>query len=109
MKIQITLFHKDNKYKPMSTILEVESMEYYEEHKAELQKKAMLNIGHQRYLTPQEIIKNGFTNVKVREYDIDKIKAQQEFQHKVNLIKYLERKRKEKEQKAWQVKPFVIQ
>ena len=61
MKIQITLFHKDNKYKPMSTILEVESMEYYEEHKAELQKKAMLNIGHQRYLTPQEIIKNGFT------------------------------------------------
>ena len=100
MKMQITLFHKDNKYKPMSTILEVESMEYYEEHKAELQKKAMLNIGQQRYLTPQEIIKNGIKKVKVREYDIEKKKAKQEFQNKVNLIKYLERKRKEKEQKA---------
>ena len=100
MKIQITLFHKDNKYKPMSTILEVESMEYYEEHKAELQKKAMLNIAHNRKTTPQELLKQGYTKVKVREYDIKKIKAQQEYQHKVNLIKYIERKRKENEQKA---------
>lgn len=41
MKLQVTLFHKDNKYKPMSTIVEVESMDYYNSHKAEIQKKAM--------------------------------------------------------------------
>lgn len=97
MKIQVTLYHKDNTYKPMSTLIEVESMEYYEQHKAELQKKALQNIGHQRYLTPSEIISRGFTKVKVREYDTEKIKAQQEYQHKVNLIKYMERKRKEKQ------------
>ena len=109
MKIQITFFQKDNKYKPVSTLLEVESMEYYEQHKAETQTRALLNIAHNRKTTPQELLKQGYTKIKVREYDLEKIKAQQEYQHKVNLIKYIERKRKENEQKAWQPKPFVIQ
>ena len=100
MKIQITFFQKDNKYKPVSTLLEVESMEYYEQHKAETQKRALLNIAHQRKTTPKELIDQGYTKIKVREYDIEKIKAQQEYQHKVNLIKYIERKRKEKNTKA---------
>lgn len=109
MKLQVTVFHNENKYKPMSTIVEIESMEYYKEHKQEVQKRALENIGHQRYLTPNEIIKSGYTKVKVREYDKEKIQEQQELQHKINLIKYYERKRQEKEQKAWQQKPFVIQ
>ena len=54
MKIQITFFQKDNKYKPVSTLLEVESMEYYEQHKAETQRRALLNIAHNRKTTPQE-------------------------------------------------------
>ena len=95
MKLQVTLFQKEGKYKPMSTVLEVKSMEYYKTHKKEVQRKALENIGHQRYLTVQEIIQRGYTQVKVREYDIDKIQAQQELQHKVNIIKYLERRRKE--------------
>ena len=100
MKIQITFFQKDNKYKPVSTLLEVESMEYYEQHKAETQRRALLNIAHQRKTTPKELINQGYTKIKVREYDIEKIKAQQEYQHKVNLIKYIERKRKEKNTEA---------
>lgn len=96
MKLQVTVFHNEGKYKPMSTILEVESMQEYENNKSEIQKRALLNIGHYRHLTPQEIIKNGYTKIKVREYDLEKIKAQQEQQHKVNLIKYIERKRKER-------------
>ena len=87
MKIQVTFFHNEGKYKPVSTIIEVESMEQYEQHKAEQQKRALLNIAHYRYTTPNDLIKEGYTKVKVREYDIDKIKAQQEFQHKVNLLK----------------------
>lgn len=51
MKIQITFFQKDNKYKPVSTLLEVESMEYYEQHKAETQRRALLNIAHNRKTT----------------------------------------------------------
>lgn len=96
MKLQVTFFHNENKYKPMSTILEIENMQEYNNNKAEIQKKALLTIGHYRHQTPQEIIKNGYTKVKIREYDIEKIKAQQEQQHRVNLLKYIERKRKER-------------
>ena len=96
MKLQVTFFHNEGKYKPISTILEIENMQEYNDNKAEIQKKALLTIGHYRHQTPQEIIKNGYTKVKVREYDIEKIKAQQEQQHRVNLIKYVERKRKER-------------
>lgn len=96
MKLQVTFFHNEGKYKPMSTILEIENMQEYNNNKAEIQKKALLTIGHYRHQTPQEIIKNGYTKVKIREYDIEKIKAQQEQQHRVNLLKYIERKRKER-------------
>ena len=108
IKIQLTFFQKENKYKPISTLLDVESMDYYTSHKVELQKRALLNIAHQRKTTPQELLKQGYTKIKVREYDLEKIKAQQEYQHKVNLIKYIERKRKENEQKAWQSQANVL-
>lgn len=95
MKLQVTLFDKNGRYKPMSTLVEIESMEYYGNHKAEVQKKAILNICHSRHTTWKDLQAQGFTGVKVREYDIEKIKAQKELQHKINLIKYIERKRKE--------------
>ena len=100
MKIQVTFFQKENKYKPISIVLDVESMNYYTSHKVELQRRALLNIAHQRKTTPKELINQGYIKIKVREYDKEKIKEQQEYQHKVNLIKYIERKRKENEQKA---------
>ena len=53
MKLQVTLFDKNKKYKPMSTIVEIESMEYYEQNKGEVQKRALLNIAHQRKTLPQ--------------------------------------------------------
>lgn len=108
IKIQLTFFQKENKYKPISTLLEVESMDYYTSHKVELQRRALLNIAHQRKTTPKELIDQGYTKIKVREYDIEKIKEQQECQHKVNLIKYIERKRKEKNIKAWQSQTNVL-
>lgn len=96
MKLQVTFFHNEGKYKPVSTIIEVESIEQYEQYKAQEQKKALMNIAHYKYTTPQDLIREGYTKVKIREYDIDKIKEQQEFQHKVNLLKYYARKRAEK-------------
>ena len=96
MKLQVTFFHNEGKYKPVSTIIEVESIEQYEQHKAQEQKKALMNIAHYKYTTPQDLIREGYTKVKIREYDIDKIKKQQDFQHRVNLLKYYARKRAEK-------------
>ena len=37
MKLQVTFFHNEGKYKPVSTIIEVESIEQYEQHKAQEQ------------------------------------------------------------------------
>ena len=96
MKLQVTLFDKNKKYKPMSTIVEIESMEYYEQNKGEVQKRALLNIAHQRRTLPQDIMKQGFTQIKVREYNIEKIKEQQEYKHRLNLIKKIAREREEK-------------
>lgn len=102
MKLQVTLFDKNKKYKPMSTIVEIESMEYYEQNKGEVQKRALLNIAHQRRTLPQEIMKQGFTQIKVREYNIEKIKEQQEYKHRLNLIKKIAREREEKKtSKEW--------
>lgn len=99
MKLQITFFHNEGKYKPVSTIIEVESIEQYEQHKAQEQRKALMNIAHYKHTTPQDLIRQGYTKVKTREYDVDKIKEQQDFQHRVNLLKYYVRKRAEKKNK----------
>ncbi|MGN0992925.1 MAG: hypothetical protein ACI4PE_03300 [Bacilli bacterium] len=98
IELQITLFDKNKKYKPMSTIVKIESIDYYNTHKAEVQKRAIENIAHQRKMLPSEIIKAGYTQVKTRVYDKEKIKEQQELQHKINLIKYIERKREERKE-----------
>lgn len=94
MKLQVTFFHNEGNYKPVSTVVEIESMEYYNQHKAEVQKRAIENIAHYRRMLPSELIKQGYTRVKVREYDLEKIKAQQEYQHRVNLIKKMYEERK---------------
>ena len=95
IKLQITFFQKENKYKPISTILEIDSLKYYENHKAEIQKRALMNIAHNRKTTPNVLIQQGYTKIKTREYNIEEIKKQQEFKHRVNLLKYIDKKRKE--------------
>lgn len=96
MKLQVTFFHKEGTYKPVSTIVEIESIEYYNQHTAEVQKRAIENIAHYRKMLPSELIKQGYTKVKVREYDLEKIKAQQEYQHKLNLIKKMYKEREQR-------------
>ena len=92
MKLQVTLFSSTGKYKPMSTIIEVESMEDYNNKKAEYQKKAILNICHQRKTDWSNLKRDGFTQVKVREYDLEKI-AQQK---KIEQIKRMYEQRQSK-------------
>ena len=76
MKLQVTLFATNGKYRPISTLINVESMEDYNEHKREYQKKAILNICHNRRTTWEELQKDSYTKIKVREYDKDKISLQ---------------------------------
>ena len=76
IKLQITLFCESGKYKPISTIVNIESMEYYKENKKQVQQKAIENICHKHYTSWSNLKNNGFTKVKVREYDLEKIERE---------------------------------
>lgn len=73
IKMQLTIFDKEGHYKPISTIVEVESVEYYKENKRKVQSIAIQNICHSRCISFKELQKQGYTVIKAREYDKEKI------------------------------------
>lgn len=95
LKMQITLFDKDNHYKPLSTLIEVKSIEDYKEHKQEYNKKAIVNISAKRYLSPSELKKMGFTQLKAREYTEERIARDR----KLNELKRIYEQRKQRQAK----------
>lgn len=74
--LQFTLFSATGNYKPMSTLLEVESVRYYNEHTKEVQEKAIKKICIKRNTTPQDLKRYGYTKIKVRVYDKEKIEQE---------------------------------
>ena len=64
MKVQITFFDEKNKFKPIARVVECESLEDYQQHKALYQKQAMLSICHTCRILPSEFIRQGYTKVK---------------------------------------------
>lgn len=85
MKIQFTLFSKSGKYKPMSTLLEVESIEEYKAHSLEYKTKAIQKICNQRYMGKADLKKYEYTIIKVRVYD--PVKIEQEKKERYEQIK----------------------
>lgn len=68
--IQITLFSTTGKYKPVSTLLEVESVAWYKEHARECKEKAIKRICLQRNWTIKDLTNFGYTSLKVRNYTL---------------------------------------
>lgn len=68
--IQITLFDVNGKYKPVSTLIEVESVAWYKEHEKECRQKAIQKICLQRNWTGKELLKLGYKRIKVRNYTL---------------------------------------
>lgn len=76
IRLQVTLFDTNNKYKPISTIVNVESVEYYKQHQQQTRQKAIEKICAKRYTTPKQLAKDGYNQIKVRVYqEQGKIKA----------------------------------
>ena len=73
IKMQVTLFDKENKYRPISTLIDVESVDDYNTNKKEYLQKAITKIAAKRYLSITELKKQGFTQVKAREYTIERL------------------------------------
>ena len=94
MRLQVTLFAKNGKYKPISTVIEIKDFEDYENNKIYYQTKAIANICHNRHTTWQQLKSDTFTIVKVREYNIQKIKEDKKKTEKEKLIEKLHKKYK---------------
>lgn len=71
LNLQVILFSTTGKYKPMSTVIKVENLKDYQEHKKEWQQKAILNICHYRKTLPYVLQQQGYTILKVRKYNQD--------------------------------------
>ena len=69
MKIQITLFHKDKKYKPIATTIDADSLEDFKQNQTEYVRKAITKIAIQRYQTPKDLTNAGYTLYKYRIYN----------------------------------------
>lgn len=68
--LQFTLFDVTGKFKPISTLVKVESIKWFKEHKEEIQTKAIQQICNQRRLTGKELAKLGYKKLKVRNYTL---------------------------------------
>lgn len=68
--LQFTLFDVTGKYKPISTLVKVESIKWFKEHQEEIKTKAIQQICNQRRLTGKELVKLGYTKLKIRNYDL---------------------------------------
>lgn len=76
MKFQITLFCTTGKYRPISTLVEAESIEEFNANFAKYKKQALSNICAQRYKDGKNLFESGYTQMKWRIYDKEERKKQ---------------------------------
>lgn len=74
--IQVTLFDKNGRYRPVSTIYKVESIEWFNAHREEAKVNAVIKICQQRGWTQKELEKYGYKTCKIRRYDPEQIKKE---------------------------------
>ena len=92
---QVTLTSVNGKYKPVSCIVNIEQAEtadltQIKASKDEIVKKGIVKIAQKRYWTNADLKKFGYTKVKCRLYDKEKIEKEN-----------VERYEKIKEERGW--------
>ncbi len=68
--LQVTLFDVTGKYRPVSTLVKVESVAWFKEHSKEVKEQAIKQICLKRRWTGEDLIKFGYTQLKVRNYTL---------------------------------------
>lgn len=66
--LQFTLFSTTGKYKPMTTLIKVGSVEEYKKNKKKFQQRAITKMCAEKHTTLWALKGNGFTKLKVRVY-----------------------------------------
>lgn len=65
--LQCTLF-SSNGYRPMSTLVNVDSVSYYNQHSKEVKAEAIQRICAKRYMNKYHLKQYGYDKIKVRVY-----------------------------------------
>lgn len=71
-QIQITLVSESG-YRPLSTLVNVESWQAYLDNKSKIQQDAVIAICAKRHMTTRDLRKYGYTTIKARVYDKERI------------------------------------
>ena len=66
--LQFTLFSTTGKYKPVTTLIKVDSVQQYNENKHKYQQRAITKMCAENHTTWWALKSNGFTKLKVRVY-----------------------------------------
>jgi len=70
IELQVTLFQKENRFKPISTLIKVESIEEYKKNPTFYKMQAIQKICNQRYISGKELQEMGYTVIKIRNYTL---------------------------------------
>ena len=73
IQIQITLHAENGKYKPISTLVNVESVADFNKNQVEYIRKAKIRMCVQRYWDGKDLQKYTYTKLSARVYDKEKI------------------------------------
>ncbi len=76
--IQVTLYDKQGRYKPVSALYKVESISWFQSHRKEVQIGGIIKICQKRGWDQKDLARYGYTTCKMRIYDPEKIKRQEE-------------------------------
>lgn len=78
MQLQVTIFHKTNKYKPISTLVEIPMTDVVKKNYQPYKSKAIEKICLQRRWRYADMVNMGYTKVSARVYDKQKIEEERE-------------------------------
>lgn len=73
IQIQITLFDKEGRYKPVSTLVTINDITQYRQQAKEIQKQGIIKICQKRGWTQRELRQYGYTTLKARVYNKEEI------------------------------------
>ena len=72
LQVQISLFSNKG-YKPISTIVTIDSVEEWNKNKSQIKMKAVATMCAKRRLTRADLEKYGYNEIRSRQYDKEKI------------------------------------
>lgn len=75
LQVQISLFSNKG-YRPLSTIVTVESVEEWNKNKKQIKMKAVATMCAKRRLTRADLEKYGYNEIRSRQYDKEKIEQE---------------------------------